>query len=288
MKLLLHSDTKRDVNRLIQQPTHGIIIEGRAGAGKRSLANHIVADLLGLEISKLDNYQYLTAIEPINSTISIEQIRSTQKFLKLKTIGQSKIRRAVIVEQAELMTIEAQNAFLKILEEPPTDTIIILLVSQKNKLLPTITSRAQHLLAKRLAKTELLSFFGEQGYTEDEIITAYYAANGQIGLMTSLLTEDQSNQQLEYIKQAKQLLAMNRFDRLQQVDSVIKQKEIIPGLVQALIITCQAALQATVSKDDLKQARRWQRCLQLSLNTEKQLSANPNSKLLLTNLLLNL
>lgn len=73
--------------------------------------------------------------------IDIGQIRGVQNFLSYKSYyGGYKV---VIVEDAERMNVEAQNCFLKNLEEPKGNTIIILLSRQPELLLPTITSRCQ-------------------------------------------------------------------------------------------------------------------------------------------------
>lgn len=73
--------------------------------------------------------------------IGIETIKYIQKKLLFKPI-KSKTK-ALIIENAELLTVEAQNALLKVLEEPPTSTIIVLETSQLESLLPTIQSRCQ-------------------------------------------------------------------------------------------------------------------------------------------------
>jgi len=73
--------------------------------------------------------------------ISIEQIRNAQNFLSYKSYyGNFK---AVIIENAERMTTEAQNCFLKSLEEPKGKTVIFLLTSRPDLILPTIFSRCQ-------------------------------------------------------------------------------------------------------------------------------------------------
>ncbi|MBI2034137.1 MAG: hypothetical protein HYT11_00195 [Candidatus Levybacteria bacterium] len=75
------------------------------------------------------------------NTIGIEQIRLIQKSISLRPLqGQIK---AVVIKKAELLTIEAQNALLKTLEEPPQDTIIILAAKQKDMLISTIVSRCR-------------------------------------------------------------------------------------------------------------------------------------------------
>ena len=71
--------------------------------------------------------------------ISIEEVRSVCNQAHLKPYeGASRV---YMFENAETMSEEAANALLKTLEEPPPDTILILLTSQEDRLLPTIKSR---------------------------------------------------------------------------------------------------------------------------------------------------
>lgn len=82
----------------------------------------------------------ITKITPENS-IGIEAVRILKQEIALKPFKSE--TKAVIIEEAQTLTVEAQNALLKTLEEPPAHTIIILLVSGSvDLLLPTILSRA--------------------------------------------------------------------------------------------------------------------------------------------------
>lgn len=74
-------------------------------------------------------------------SIGIEDVKQMQKKISLKPI-KSPIK-AVIIEDAHLLTTEAQNALLKVLEEPPANTILILGADAKEALIPTIRSRCQ-------------------------------------------------------------------------------------------------------------------------------------------------
>ncbi len=75
-------------------------------------------------------------------SIGIDQIRNIKSFLSKKS-WQAKKTKTVIIFQAEAMTNQAQNAFLKTLEEPPANSKIIITTNHKNALLPTILSRCQ-------------------------------------------------------------------------------------------------------------------------------------------------
>lgn len=87
-------------------------------------------------ISQFDTY----TLEP-ELSIGIAEIRELERWLSLKPYQSEK--KAVIIYQAEKLTLEAQNALLKSLEEPPTNTLVILLAPTVDLLLPTIVSRCQ-------------------------------------------------------------------------------------------------------------------------------------------------
>lgn len=74
-------------------------------------------------------------------SIGIEDIKTMQQKLFLKPIKSN--TKAVVLEDAHLLTTEAQNALLKVLEEPPDHTILILSTENKEALLPTIISRCK-------------------------------------------------------------------------------------------------------------------------------------------------
>ncbi len=104
-----------------------------------------------------ENFPDLKIVKSINSessvknekdmmSIEIKQIREVQNFLSYKSYYGS--FKSVIIENAERMTLEAQNCFLKNLEEPKGKTIIFLISSKSEMLLPTIFSRCQSIFFK--------------------------------------------------------------------------------------------------------------------------------------------
>jgi DNA polymerase III subunit delta' len=98
-------------------------------------------------------------LQIFEKAMGIEDVRDIQKAIILKPFkGKTK---AVILEIYENITTEAQNALLKILEEPPANTIIIISASKKELLLPTIISRCKIISIQgkeiKLSETELSS-----------------------------------------------------------------------------------------------------------------------------------
>ncbi len=82
-----------------------------------------------------------TSAKTTTQSIGIEEVKNMQKKIFFKPMKSD--FKAVIIEDAHLLTTEAQNALLKVLEEPPSNTILILGADTKEALLPTILSRCQ-------------------------------------------------------------------------------------------------------------------------------------------------
>jgi len=285
--LILHPQTKLAVNRFISKPSHAILLEGAEGAGKGALATHITAEILKVDTTKIISYPFFRHLGPNNNAISIDAIRDVQRFMRLKTLGDQLIRRILIIEQADRLTIEAQNALLKLLEEPPMDTIIILTTVSAVTLLPTTRSRVQAIHIKTPSQESLMDYFAAKDFKETAIRKAFYISEGQVGLMHALLVADTSHPLVEHINIAKQLLAGSLFERLQGIDKFTKDKSSTTNLLQALVLVCHAALTQASSKHQTKQLRRWHRSLQKVTQIQRALAANANPKLYLTDLMLN-
>ena len=94
--------------------------------------------------NKIDKFDI--SILSFEKLVGIEDVRNVQKKLILKPFKSKE--KAVILESFNGITIEAQNALLKLLEEPPQHTIIYITTANKDLLLPTILSRCQIITLK--------------------------------------------------------------------------------------------------------------------------------------------
>ncbi len=111
------------------------------GETKQSRMEYIIGYCATNKIAKVDMVllEKETVAKQSAQSIGIEEIKKIQKNLYLKPI-QSDIK-IIVIEDAHLLTPEAQNALLKVLEEPPAHTHIVLGTDNKDMLLPTIHSR---------------------------------------------------------------------------------------------------------------------------------------------------
>ncbi len=122
---------------------HAYLISGLPGSGKRGLASDLSNLVTGAAASDVFASQppgvYLAEPESKSRRIVIDQVRSLEHALQMRTTGGR--RKVAIVAEADRLQPQAANAFLKTLEEPPNDSLLILLSSMPEVLPDTILSR---------------------------------------------------------------------------------------------------------------------------------------------------
>ena len=112
--------------------------------------------------------------------IKIDQIReATERAAYRPFEGR---RRVVIIDDADALVIEAQNALLKTLEEPPSASVFVLVSARSDMLVPTVRSRCQRLQFGRLTAAEVAALLMRaHGYNEENARAAAAAADGSVG-----------------------------------------------------------------------------------------------------------
>ena len=114
------------------------------------------------------------------SAVKIEQIRQLQNRISLKAY-EAKFK-VVIIENAHNLTAESSNALLKVLEEPPPDTVFIIISSKASLLFKTIISRCQILRFSALPPAELeIILKTDYGLTTQEAHFLAYFSEGRLG-----------------------------------------------------------------------------------------------------------
>ena len=120
-------------------------------------------------------------IEPgENGSIKIEQVRDAIDGAVYRPFEGR--RRVTIIEQADALVIQAQNALLKTLEEPLPASVFVLVTSRPDTLLPTVRSRCAHLRFGRLQVADVASVLERShGYSHADALTAAAASDGSVG-----------------------------------------------------------------------------------------------------------
>src|SRR3712207_1883434 len=145
-----HDLIKKEINNSINSGkfSHAHLIIGEDGIGKSLMAREIALKILG-KVEKRDYVDIIQwRIEKNKQSIGVDNIRDIIKEVNKKPYEEDK--KVIIIYEAERMTTEAQNAFLKTIEEPPKGVFIILLSSNLQFMLETIKSRCQVHKLKRL------------------------------------------------------------------------------------------------------------------------------------------
>lgn len=289
--LILHPSTKLELDQFIRRPSHAAVIIGSEGMGKMAVARSLAqATLLLSDEDELERYPYFRIISPDGQSISIESIRDLLSYTKLKIANQQEgIKRVVIIDEAQSMTTEAQNALLKLLEEPPEGTLFLLNTSNLHGLLPTIRSRTQQLQLKQPNRQILENHFTTLGFSADQVRSAYLMSGGLPGLLHALLHNQNEHPLKQAVEQARIILRATTFERLTMVDSLAKQKNECMRVLFVLQQMAHAAItQAAEKKASSQTVKQWHRVLSAAYDAQSALLENTQSKLVLCNLMLQL
>ena len=154
--------------------------------------------------------------EGAGNFIRIDQVRDLQTVMSRRP-NQGR-RRIAVLESADRMNEPAANALLKLLEEPPEDSLLILITSAPQRLLPTISSRCQPMRFTTLSIDDLAPALAEE-LTEQQRLALLRNAQGSMGRLLRL-SEDQ-----EWDEDRKQAIAWftaeprwDTFERLHQAE----------------------------------------------------------------------
>lgn len=284
--ILFHPATKLRVDECIHCPAHAIVLAGPAGTGKKSIARHVAAEILGIPVLKLSEYPYFRIVGPDDgAAISIETIRELKTFVSLKIPGSRPLARIILITDAHKMTTEAQNALLKVLEEPPADTMLILTVSHVEALLDTVRSRSRLITVTPPANEAVTEWFVGQEYDAAAVQKSIMLSGGLPGLVHALLTSEDDHPLFAATAQARSLLGGKTFDRLLMVDALSKQKQ---ETADVLFILGQMARMSLLNATAGTDTDRWKRILAGTYHASELLGRNVQPKLVLTNLMLEL
>ena len=144
--------------------SHAQLISGEDGIGKS-----ILAEILGKLILNGDlNREYVDIInyKPSKASFGVDDVREIIDEVNKKPFEGDK--KVIIIHQGNKLTIQAQNALLKTIEEPPTEVYIIILCESLELILDTIKSRCEIYKLTPLTKDELYKYIAIKGYDYSE------------------------------------------------------------------------------------------------------------------------
>ena len=176
--------------------SHAYLIEGAEGSGKKTLANQFAMALLcrdpqeGQPCGKCDSCRvFLSGNHPDmhylrpgeKGTLPVQYVRE-QLVQDIEILPYQSGRKVYIVEQAQTMNVQAQNALLKTIEEPPEYGVVILLAESIQSFLPTVRSRCVLLRLLRLPEELVTRILTEQYQVTPELAASCAACcQGAVG-----------------------------------------------------------------------------------------------------------
>lgn len=245
MNLIINPKLNKQLSELSLNPPSAMLITGPKGAGKASLISHFASKIASLkDNSKIINISLLED----KKHILIDQIKDIKKIIKVKDSG----FRIIVIADAELMTLDAQNSLLKVLEEPPKNVIFILSSSLPHLLLDTVRSRLIKINYASPNYQQLLDYAESMGQTEAQTSKYYQISQGRMGIFAALVKNDKTVEIINDIDDAKEILSQSPKERLARLDTVAKDYELSLRTIDAMILVSEAALQIAVQKGQYK------------------------------------
>ena len=303
---------------------HAYLFTGPEHIGKTTLARLLAQALNCLEsdpsqrpcgecrscrLIAADRHPDVRLVEPQVSgrgkrTLKIDEIRDLLRDLNLAPYEAR--HKVAILTHFDSATQGAANAFLKTLEEPPKNVIILLTASEADTLLPTITSRCRVLALRPLATREIAAALRERWQTPaQQAERLAHLSDGRLGWAVSALQQPALLEEREvHLASLSEALPAQRVQRFDLADRLAKNAEVLPDLLRTWLSWWRDATllawgstedNALVNVDQVDTlravTRRWERqqvaaALVQTKEALWQLEHNANARLVMENLML--
>ena len=234
-----------------EKVSHAYIFSGEAGSGKKLLAN-LFAMVLQCETQGMDPCLECASCKKAANKNHPDIIHVTHE--KPNSIGIDEIRTQVtadagikpytgpykiyIINDAHLLTLQAQNALLKTIEEPPSYVVMMLLTDNMDALLPTITSRCVNLTLKAVGDDMVKEYLMERLQIPDyqaEIDASI--AKGNIGKARKLATSEEFSELTENaLKMARRSGESDLYEMVESIKALTKDKQNIYDYLDLFLV----------------------------------------------------
>ena len=288
-KILGNEKIKQELLQSIKlnKISHSYLFIGTSGIGKKQIAKEFSKMILCLNKEKYcnkcksciefdtNNNPDFQIIEPDGSSVKIEQIRQMQKkIIEAPIISERKV---YIVDDADKMTVEAQNCLLKTLEEPPKFANIILIGSVESDFLSTIKSRCTILKFQDIEESEIRKYLQEKyniTNLSEDMLTLF---QGSIGNAEKLKDKEELyNNILEIIQNLNKL---DIIEILKKAEILYKSQEDKQDILNSINIL----LYKNAKKD-----KRFLNCIDIVEQTKIRLNANANYNMCIDNMIISI
>ena len=233
---------------------HAILIEGDKGTGRHTLGFYLASAIVCSgdnppcgecrECKKKQNHPDITVIAPEDGkkNIAVSQIRTLKADAYIKP-HQAKMR-VFIIDFADTLNEQSQNAILKVLEEPPATASFILIAESKASLIETVLSRCVVLSLTAPEKETAAEYIkSTTDYAFEDILSALKTAENNVGVALNLLSGESSSKTKAAAEEfLKHFLKGDSFGMLSAVAEVEKSRIETDAFFKDLKILCMKGL----------------------------------------------
>ena len=269
-EIVLHPSTEMKVKAACRQLPHALLLSGTRGVGLHIVAQHIAKN------TQIES-NVTTVLPDEKGTISIDAIRNLYTQTRTKQQNQQ----IIIVDDADSMGREAQNSFLKLLEEPSSNTTFILTTHSPSKLLPTIHSRVQEIAVQPITKKQTEEYLTELEINNEKIRTQIkFIAPGLPAEIYRLHSDGEYFEaQAETARNAKKLLSADAYEKFLIIQQYSSDRQKTLELLRHAMHIIKYSLSQKASAGLASQLDRL-------LETEKAIQENANAKIQLLKLVI--
>lgn len=195
MKYPYSAKTTQLLNKIAKHPGHAYIFHGSGGSGKYLAALELSSLFIGEAHIAKDHqaiHPNMIIVKPLEGkrSIGIDQIRAVNEKIWHKS-SEPKIKKVIIIESIDKLTVEASNALLKNLEDAPDNTVFLLLTDNISKVLATVRSRAQIVYFEPINTARGAEYLKKQfGVSQSQAIEMFDLARGSLGGAIELGSDD--------------------------------------------------------------------------------------------------
>lgn len=268
-KLAIHPATSLHVQSLQKSLPHAVLLSGPRGVGLLTIATTIAATRLATILTPKDAKGSADA----NGTIGIEAIRNLYDLTRTK----AESKQIIIIDDAERMSHGAQNAFLKLLEEPNQSTHFILTSHSAGTLLPTVRSRVQEYFIQPITTDQSRQLLASLAITDStKQSQLLFLAEGLPAELTRLAQDvEYFAQNARIITDARTLITADPYQKLRLVHSYKQDRTACLKLIDSTIAILRYTLQSKPQASLIMQ-------LKSLLEARERIAANQNIALQLT------
>jgi DNA polymerase III delta prime subunit len=220
-KPLINASSDLRLSQLFKDMPQSLLLTGPVGVGLGTIASYIADEVGDVKLTVLPEKDEKIDLE--KGVISIDSVR--RLYDQTKSIQTGKL--VIVIDYAERMGLPAQNAFLKLLEEPGKGVYFILATHTPSKLLPTVTSRAQLVNLKPISSAQTAQFLNTLGVNEPKKRSQLeFMAFGLPAELARLASDDKYFEvRSSIVRDARDLLQASTYRKLQIANNYKDNRE---------------------------------------------------------------